>query len=212
MAAEVVAAGALAAAAVWVGTGGAPAPTRDRAPDAVHVVLERMGRAVGEEAARLRALVSGARHAGGAVAAREVSDMVDVVRLGLRAGLTFDAALDLFCAHRATPLSQRMRQAQFSWQVGLATREDALREAARELRVPALGVFGATVCQALAFGAPVSDALLAQSREIREANRAEIERAIERAPVKILIPTGTLILPALLLAILGPLLSASGMM
>ena len=72
--------------------------------------------------------------------------------------------------------------------------------------------FGATVCQALAFGAPVSDALLAQSREIREANRAEIERAIERAPVKILIPTGTLILPALLLAILGPLLSASGMM
>ena len=32
------------------------------------------------------------------------------------------------------------------------------------------------------------------------------------APVKLLIPTGTLILPALLLSILGPLLGAGGMM
>ena len=38
------------------------------------------------------------------------------------------------------------------------------------------------------------------------------KREIERAPVKLLIPTGTLILPALLLSILGPLLGAGGMM
>ena len=38
-----------------------------------------------------------------------------------------------------------------------------------------------------------------------------LEREIERAPVKMLIPTGTLILPALLLSIVGPLLAASGM-
>ena len=138
--------------------------------------------------------------------------MVDVVRLGLTAGLTFDAALELYCADRAGTLAERMRRALFSWRVGLLTRREALSEAARSLGVPALEVFGATVCQALEFGAPVSEALAAQSREIREAHRAEVERAIERAPVKILIPTGTLILPALLLAILGPLLSASGML
>ena len=48
--------------------------------------------------------------------------------------------------------------------------------------------------------------------EIRAAHRAAVEREIERAPVKLLIPTGTLILPALLLSILGPLLGAGGMM
>ncbi len=34
---------------------------------------------------------------------------------------------------------------------------------------------------------------------------------LERAPDKLLIPTATLILPALLLSILGPLLAAGGM-
>ena len=59
----------------------------------------------------------------------------------------------------------------------------------------------------LRFSAPTA----AQSREIRAAHRAAVEREIERAPVKLLIPTGTLILPALLLSILGPLLGAGGM-
>ena len=41
--------------------------------------------------------------------------------------------------------------------------------------------------------------------------RQHVEREIERAPVKLLIPTGTLILPALLLSIVGPLLAAADM-
>ena len=72
--------------------------------------------------------------------------------------------------------------------------------------------FAITVGQALALGAPLAETLAAQSREIRAAHRAAVEREIERAPVKLLIPTGTLILPALLLSILGPLLGAGGMM
>lgn len=220
MGAWVLAVGALAAAGAWLATGGdaARGGARGRGagaaggPGAVALPALAAG-ALGAArlvAARVRSLVPAPARP--AVGAREVSDMVDVVRLGLKAGLTFDAALELFCAHRSGALSARMRRALFSWQVGLSTREEALREAARDTGVPALAVFGSTVCQALEFGAPVAGALLAQSREIREAHRAEVERAIERAPVKILIPTGTLILPALLLAILGPLLSASGMM
>ena len=64
----------------------------------------------------------------------------------------------------------------------------------------------------LAVHVEVAETLAAQSREIRAAHRAAVEREIERAPVKLLIPTGTLILPALLLSILGPLLGAGGMM
>jgi len=36
-----------------------------------------------------------------------------------------------------------------------------------------------------------------------------VEEQIEKAPVKMLIPLGTLIVPAMLLAILGPLLSSA---
>ena len=87
-----------------------------------------------------------------------------------------------------------------------------LLAAARDLDVRALETFAITVGQALALGAPLAETLAAQSREIRAAHRATVEREIERAPVKLLIPTGTLILPALLLSILGPLLGAGGMM
>ena len=95
--------------------------------------------------------------------------------------------------------------------VGVGTREAELLAAARDLDVRALETFAITVGQALALGAPLAETLAAQSCEIRAAHRAAVEREIERAPVKLLIPTGTLILPALLLSILGPLLGAGGM-
>ncbi len=162
----------------------------------------------------LTARVKGAVGAGGParVSLGEVSEMIDVVRLGLSAGLSFDAALEIFCANRRSVLALRLERACMAWQVGVGTREDELLAAARDLDVRALETFAITVGQALALGAPLSETLAAQSREIRAAHRAAVEREIERAPVKLLIPTGTLILPALLLSILGPLLGAGGMM
>ena len=142
----------------------------------------------------------------------DVSEMIDVVRLGLTAGLSFDAALDLYCANRATPLARRMKRAELAWRCGMGTREEELAEVSRDVGVRALESFAIAVRQALALGAPLADVLAAQEREIRAARRSEVERAIEQAPVKLLIPTGTLILPALLLSILGPLLAASGML
>ena len=138
--------------------------------------------------------------------------MIDLVRVGLPAGLPFDAALEIFCANRRSVLALRLERACMAWQVGVGTREDELLAAARDLDVRALETFAITVGQALALGAPLAETLAAQSREIRAAHRAAVEREIERAPVKLLIPTGTLILPALLLSILGPLLGAGGMM
>lgn len=162
----------------------------------------------------LAARLKGALGAGGAaqVSLGEVSEMIDVVRLGLSAGLSFDAALEVFCANRRSALACRLERACMAWRVGVGTREDELLAAARGLDVRALETFAITVGQALALGAPLAETLAAQSREIRAAHRAAVEREIERAPVKLLIPTGTLILPALLLSILGPLLGAGGMM
>lgn len=155
----------------------------------------------------------GARHAAGAEASLgEVAEMIDVVRLGLSAGLSFDASLELYCAQRHCALAAHLSRAMLAWRVGAGTREEELVRVARTVGVPALESFALAVAQALSLGAPLADVLATQSKEIRASHRAEVERAIERAPVKLLIPTGTLILPALLLSILGPLLAASGMM
>lgn len=142
----------------------------------------------------------------------EVSEMVDIVRLGLSAGLSFDAALGLYCEGRTGRLAERLAQAQLLWQAGAGSREMELMAAARDVGVRSLETFATAVDQALALGAPLADTLAGQSREIRAAHKAEVERQIERAPVKLLIPTGTLILPALLISILGPLLAAGGML
>lgn len=141
-----------------------------------------------------------------------VSEMIDIVRLGLTAGLSFDAALGLYCKGRTGLLSETMGRARLSWQTGLMTREESLLAAAHELGVKPLESFAIAVSQALELGAPLADTLEAQGKEIRAVYRAEVERQIERAPVKLLIPTGTLILPALLLSIVGPLVAAGGMM
>ena len=141
----------------------------------------------------------------------QIAEMIDVVRLGLSARLSFDAALELFCSHRSSALAKRMERARLSWQMGIAPRGEELEGVARDLGERSLESFGIAVDQALSLGSPLSETLAAQGREIRAAHRAHVEREIERAPVKLLIPTGTLILPALLLSIVGPLLAASGM-
>ena len=99
----------------------------------------------------------------------EVSEMIDVVRLGLSAGLSFDAALEIFCANRRSALTVRLERACMAWQVGVGAREDELLAAAQDLDVRALETFAITVGQALALGAPLAETLAAQSREIRAA-------------------------------------------
>lgn len=145
-----------------------------------------------------------------AVTLGQISEMVDVIRLGLLAGLSFDAALGLYCENQRGPLSAHMAQARLAWQVGMGSREENLTAVARKVRVRQLESFASAVGQAHAMGAPLSDTLARQGKEIRAAHRAAVEREIERAPVKLLIPTGVLILPALLLSIIGPLAAASG--
>lgn len=44
------------------------------------------------------------------------------------------------------------------------------------------------------------------SCDVRRQRRGAIERRIAKAPVKLLVPTGTCILPAMLILVMGPVL------
>jgi len=80
---------------------------------------------------------------------------------------------------------------------------------ARRMGIAPLDRFVGVVTQALAFGSPLAATLEQQAQAIRDEQRAQMEEEIEQVPVRMLIPLGTLIVPAMLLAILGPLLGAS---
>lgn len=138
----------------------------------------------------------------------ELPELIDVVALGLSAGVSFDAALVIYCGRYRTGLATRFAEAMQSWRLGMSSRRDALRALSDRLGVPALTTFCETVTESLDFGAPLAKTLVDQAEAVRRARRSAVEEQIEKAPVKMLIPTGVLVLPAMLLAILGPLLAA----
>lgn len=139
----------------------------------------------------------------------ELPVMLDVVTLGLSAGLSFDSSLELYCERYHSELSRSFSEAMLSWRIGARPREEALALVAEEADVSALRRFAAVVSEALAFGAPLAEALEQQAQAIREEQRSQVEEEIEKVPVKMLIPLGTLIVPAMFLAILGPLLGSA---
>lgn len=140
---------------------------------------------------------------------REMPTLIDVLTLGLSAGLSFDASLSLYCDRYQTELSQAFSEAMLSWRMGVTSREEALEAMACELGVDALARFATVVGESLDFGSPLASALKVQAKAIRDEQRAQVEEEIEKAPVKMLVPLGVLVVPAMLLAILGPLLASA---
>ena len=139
----------------------------------------------------------------------ELPVLLDVVTLGLSAGLSFDAALELYCSRYKNELADCFSEAMLSWRIGARTREEALWDLAEDLEVTALRRFASVVGESLSFGSPLAQALERQAQAIRDEQRSQVEEEIERLPVKMLIPLGTLIVPAMFLAILGPLLGST---
>lgn len=140
---------------------------------------------------------------------RELPQLLDVVMLGLLSGLSFDASLELYCGRFETQTAALFREALTSWRMGMCSRERALVDMAEEFDVDALRRFSSAVSQALHFGAPLALVLERQADVIRQEQRSDVEEEIEKTPVRMMVPLGTMVVPAMLLAILGPLLGAS---
>lgn len=200
--------GALAAYVLVGGTGEGPAaqPRGDPLGDLV-VQLRKKAEVVMPFLVEMRRQEERRRRSSEAL--RQMPDMLDVLTLGLSAGLSFDASLELYCDRCDNGLSHAFREALESWRMGVSTRDEALRRLSDELGIGALRRFADAVSQALTFGSPLAAVLEQQAQAIRDEQRSEMEERIEKVPVKMLIPMGTLIVPAMLIAILGPLLGSA---
>lgn len=137
---------------------------------------------------------------------RDLSEMLEVVSLGLRSGLSFDRSFDLYGAHFDSELARACEQALRTWTYGLVTREQALRDLAASYDSALFGRVIEGVVRSLRFGSSLAEGLESAAVEARAEHRARVEERVAKAPVKMMVPTGALILPAMLLLVLGPVL------
>lgn len=137
---------------------------------------------------------------------RSLPEMLEVVALGLRSGLSFDRSFQLYGEHFPTQFARECSSAQKSWSLGLSTREEALRALAASYRSEQFGHTVERIVRSLRFGSSLVSDLESAAAEARARRRAQVEERVAKAPVKMMVPTGALILPAMLILILGPIL------
>lgn len=135
-----------------------------------------------------------------------LSEMLEVVALGLRSGLTFDRSFALYGLYFDAPFARTCRTVSQRWSLGLATREDSLRDLARSYDCEQLARVVESMVRSLRFGTSLAERLEDASGQVRAAYRSSLEEKVAKAPVKMMLPTGTLILPAMLLLVMGPVL------
>ncbi len=137
---------------------------------------------------------------------RHLPEMLDVVALGMRSGLSFDTSLKLYSEHFDTVLSHELACAQQQWTSGLARRDEALRKVASSYDSVVFARTVETIIRSIRYGSSMVAGLESDAAEARSSYQAEREERIAKAPVKMMVPTGVLILPAMLMLVLGPVL------
>ena len=142
----------------------------------------------------------------GICADRHLSEMLEVVALGLRGGMTFDRAFALYGAYFSNEFAQECARAYRKWSLGLSTREEALHHLASSFDCVQLSRVIDTILRSLRFGSSVTELLEEAAAQSRATYRTELEERVAKAPVKMMLPTGALILPAMLLLVMGPVL------
>ncbi len=135
-----------------------------------------------------------------------LSESIEVLCLGLRSGLSLDRSIELYGACFEGDFAHELDEARMEWQSGLATREAALRRLAATYEVPLLGRVVDAIVRSARFGSPLADTLESLAVEARQTRKADVEEAVMKAPVKMMVPVGTLILPSMLILVLGPVL------
>ena len=107
----------------------------------------------------------------------------------------------MYLDHFDTLLSRSLASARQQWALGLARRDDALRSVAETYDSALFARAIESVIRSLRYGSSLAEGL-----EARASYRALKQEQVAKAPVKMMVPTGTLMLPAMLILVLGPML------
>lgn len=133
----------------------------------------------------------------------QLPDAIDLMSVCMEAGLSFDASLVKIAERMEGPLIDELMTVFKQIQLG-KNRNDALKSLSDSSDVKELKTFVSAVIQAGQLGIPITNVLQSQSEQLRMNKSEEIKEVAAKVPTKMTIPTVTLILPAIICVILGP--------
>jgi tight adherence protein C len=137
----------------------------------------------------------------------ELPDVVDLVRLGVGAGLTLPQVVPLVAGDARSPIAGALLAAHHAGAAGRPF-ADALGRHLGDLGDAAAGL-AHVLTDHLRYGTPFDPELRRLGHEVRAARRHRAERAARRVPVRLLLPLVTCVLPAFALLTVVPLLAGS---
>jgi tight adherence protein C len=135
--------------------------------------------------------------------ARALPDALDMLTIGVEAGLAFESAMLRVGERWDNALTHEFRRAVAEMRVGTA-REEALRRMVERTGVPDLATFVAVLIQSTELGVSIAEVLHSQAAGMRVKRRQRAEELARQAGIKMTFPLVFLIFPALFTVILGP--------
>lgn len=132
-----------------------------------------------------------------------LADSIDILTIGIEAGLAFDSALAKVAKNMDGPLSEELGRMLGELQIGVSRRE-ALRNLGDRTTIGELQSFCSTLIQADTLGISIGKILRTEANEIRTRRRQAAEEQALKTPVKLVFPIVLCILPAIMIVILGP--------
>jgi tight adherence protein C len=137
---------------------------------------------------------------------RATPDALDLLVVCVEAGISLDAAVlrvsrDLATAH--PDLCAELLVVNRKMNAGV-TREDALKGLWKRTGVEELKALVSSMIQSEKWGTSIAKVLRVNAETLRRKRRQSAEQKAQKAPVKMIFPLVTMILPALFVVILGP--------
>lgn len=134
---------------------------------------------------------------------RDLPDALDVLAVSVEAGLGFDGALAKLGEHKSGPLVEQFELVLSELGIG-ESRSYALRRMSDRVDIPELTSVVSALIQSEQLGTPLGRILHTQASESRQRRRLAAEERAMKAPVKMVIPTGLFIFPAMFIVIIAP--------
>ena len=134
---------------------------------------------------------------------RDLPEALDVLAVSVEAGLGFDGALAKLGEHKSGPLVEQFELVLNELGIG-ESRSFALRRMSDRVDIPELTSVVSALIQSEQLGTPLGRILRTQATESRHRRRIAAEERAMKAPVKMVIPTGLFIFPAMLIVIIAP--------
>ena len=135
----------------------------------------------------------------------EIVDALGEMVMGVEAGLTLEATMNIYATRHHSPLADEFRAVLDRISLGVS-RDMSLKEMLDRTPTQGMQLFVAAVRQNQRIGAPLATVLRQQATTARRRRRQTIEEKSAKLAMKMVFPTVFCVLPALMIVVVGPAL------